>query len=132
MIVLALLIGIVPQFSDCQSQGRQLTLENGKTISMKCHWSAQAEIALAAPMFVTGSLLAFNERKDTLRNLSVLGAILGIFVILLPTTLIGVCANPDMICNAVMKPTLILLGSFIVILSVYGVVKSMRMESETV
>lgn len=129
MIVLALLIGVVPQFTDCQSQGRQLTLENGKTIPMKCHWTGQAEMALAGPLLVTGSLLAINKRKETLHGLSVLGGILGIFVILLPTALIGVCANPDMICNSVMRPTLILLGSLILALSVFGLVTSFRGET---
>lgn len=129
MIVLALVIGIIPQFTDCQSQGRHLTLENGKTVPMKCHWTGQAEVALAGPLFLTGSLLAFNRRKETLRNLSLLGAVLGGFVILLPTALIGVCANPDMVCNAVMKPSLILMGSLVVVLSLIGVYQSTRMEA---
>lgn len=132
MIVLALLIGIVPQFTDCQSQGRELTLDSGRHIPMKCHWTAQAEVALAGPLLLTGSLLAFNRRKESLRNLSVLGGILGIFVILLPTALIGVCGNPDMICNSIMKPTLIMLGSLLIALSVFGVVKSMRINGEIV
>lgn len=131
MIALALVIGILPQFSDCQSQGRQLTLENGKTVAMKCHWSAQAEVALAAPMLVTGSLLAINNKKENLRNLSLLGAALGVFVILLPTKLIGVCANPEMICSSIMKPSLILAGSLIILLSMIGVLQSMRMDNES-
>lgn len=130
MILLALVIGIVPQFTDCQSQGRQLTLENGKTVDMKCHWAGQAELAVAAPLFLTGSLLGFSKRKETLRNLSFLSGILGIFVIALPTALIGVCANPEMICNSIMKPSLILLGSVIVGLSILGVYKSYRMKDE--
>jgi hypothetical protein len=132
MVVLALAIGVIPQFTDCESQGRHLTLADGRSIPMKCHWTGQAELALAGPLFVTGSLLAFNKRKETLRNLSVLGGILGIFVILLPTALIGVCANPDMVCNSIMKPALILLGSLIVVLSIAGVVKSLGMKEELV
>lgn len=131
MVTLALLIGVVPQFTDCQSQGRQLTLDNGRNIPMKCHWTGQAELALAVPLFLTGSLLGLNKRKETLRNLSIVSGVLGIFVIALPTTLIGVCANPDMICNSIMRPTLILLGSLIVAMSVYGVYKSYRMPEES-
>jgi hypothetical protein len=130
MVALALLIGVVPQFTDCQSQGRQLTLDNGRNIPMKCHWTGQAEMALAVPLFLTGSLLGLNKRKETLRNLSLVSGVLGIFVIALPTALIGVCANPDMICNSIMRPTLILLGSLIVGMSVYGVYKSYRMQEE--
>ena len=37
--LLALVIGIVPFLTDCQSQGRALTLQTGRTIPMKCHWT---------------------------------------------------------------------------------------------
>ena len=130
MIALALVIGILPQFSDCASQGNFMTMPNGKEIPMTCHWSAQAEVALAAPLFVTGSLLALDQKKQNLRNLSLLGGVLGIFVILLPTVLVGVCANPEMICNSVMKPSLILAGTLVILLSGYGVYKSMNKKEE--
>ena len=41
IIVLALVIGIVPQFTDCQSHGRAIALANGTTVPMKCHWTAR-------------------------------------------------------------------------------------------
>jgi hypothetical protein len=125
MIVLALVTGILPLFTDCQSQGRALTLADGRTIPMKCHWTGMAEIALAVPLFVTGMLLATSKRKETLRTLAVLGGVLGVFVILLPTVLIGVCANPDMVCNSIMKPSLILGGSGLVALSLVGLVQTL-------
>lgn len=111
LIVMALVIGIVPQFTDCQSQGKALTLENGRTIPMKCHWTGEAELAAAGPMLVLGGLIAFNRRKVALRSLALIGLVVGIFAVLLPTALIGVCANPDMLCNSVMKPTLIFSGT---------------------
>ena len=130
MIVLAIVIGIIPQFTDCESQGRSLTLADGRQIPMKCHWTAQAEVGLAVPLLATGALMTTSRRKESLRNLSLLGALLGVFVILLPTALVGVCANPDMICNSVMKPALILSGSLIVGLSLFGLVKSYRGKEE--
>lgn len=131
MIVLALLVGIVPQFTDCESHGRALTLADGRTVPMKCHWTGQAETALAVPMFFTGAMMLGSKRKETLRNLNALGIVLGVVVILLPTALIGVCANPEMICNSVMKPFLILTGSLIIALSGFGLVKSLRQKEET-
>ena len=110
LIVLALVGSIVPQFTDCQSQGRALTLENGKTVAMKCHWTAEAALAVGLPLVVLGGLFFFNKRKETHRALSVMGLVLGAFMILLPTALIGVCALPEMICNSVMRPTMILTG----------------------
>jgi CDP-diglyceride synthetase len=130
MVILALVIGIVPQFSDCESHGRSLTLADGRQIPMKCHWTAQAEIGLAVPLFVTGALMTTSRRKDTLRSQSLLGVVLGLFVILLPTALIGVCANPEMICNAFMKPFLILSGSLVIAISLFGLVRSFQAKEE--
>jgi hypothetical protein len=56
--------------------------------------------------------------------------LLGVFVVMLPTALIGVCASPDMICNAIMKPTLILSGTLIVALSLGVTVMASRIREE--
>jgi hypothetical protein len=121
IVVLALVVGIVPQFTDCQSQGRSLTLENGKTVPMKCHWTAMAELGMALPLLGVGSVMGFSKKKETRRSLAFLGVALGAVVMLLPTALIGVCANPDMLCNALMRPTLLLAGGLVIALSAaYG------------
>ncbi len=98
LIILALVVGIVPQFTDCQSQGRSLVLENGKTVPMKCHWTAQAEFALSLPLLGVGLLMVFNRRKETVRTLSALGILLGGMVLAVPTFLIGVCGSA-MVCH---------------------------------
>ncbi len=98
IVVLSLVVGIAPQFLDCQSQGKALTLANGKTVPMKCHWTAIASIGLAVPLAATGGLSTFSKRKETRRNLSIMGIILGAFVILTPTSLIGVCTS-GMLCQ---------------------------------
>lgn len=131
MVVLALVVGIVPMFTDCESQGRMLTLADGRQISMKCHWTARAELALAVPLAAVGGIELFNKRKETKITLSILGIVLGILVILLPTALIGVCGNPEMICNMVMKPALILGGSIISGLSLISLYQSIS-KKETV
>lgn len=132
LIVMALLIGIVPQFTDCASQGRQLTLENGGQMPMKCHWTAIAEIGMAVPLLAAGVLMMVSTRKESLRNLSLLGGLQGILIILLPTWLIGVCANPNMVCNSTMKPALIMLGGLTVVLGVIGVARTLRRTQEMV
>ncbi|MEJ2210495.1 MAG: DUF4418 family protein [Anaerolineae bacterium] len=110
LVVLALVLGIVPLFSDCHSQGSDITLANGATIPMKCHWTGRAELAVAGPLLFVGGLATVSRRKRVLRTGMAFGLILGTFALLLPTTLIGVCENPEMICNMVMKPTLIFAG----------------------
>ncbi len=122
LVILSLAIGIVPLFSDCASQGRAIELANGRTIAMKCHWTGRAEIAIAIPLAFVGILLIASRRRETLRVLSVLGIALGAVATLLPTSLIGVCSNPDMICNMLMKPALLFAGVLTVATSVVSLV----------
>ena len=128
IIILALVAGILPQFTDCQSQGKALTLNNAKTVPMKCHWTAIAEIALAVPLGGVGGMLFFGKRKETRRALSILGAILGAFVVLIPTVLIGVCASDMMLCRSIMFPTLVLSGILVVAISLVFFASSFRMS----
>jgi hypothetical protein len=110
-IVMALVLGLVPVFTDCLSQGRALELANGKTVPMKCHWTGIAEIGVAVPLAIVGISQIISKRKETVSQASMFGVTLGALAILFPTALIGVCANPDMSCNMVMRPTLIAGGA---------------------
>ena len=130
IIVLALVIGILPQFTDCQSQGRAIALQNGKTVPMKCHWTAIAEIGMAVPLVGVGTVMGVSKRKESRRIIAGLGALLGVFVILFPTRLIGVCASADMLCNSVMKPTLILSGIVIIAISLATLIISERQPEQ--
>ncbi len=123
-ILLSLVIGIVPQFTDCESTGRHLTLADGREIPMKCHWTARGELAVAAPAAVVGVGMLLTKRKETRRALGVTSGVLGIATILLPTALIGVCGSPEMICNSTMRPLLILMGSLVIAISVVAVALS--------
>lgn len=127
--VLAILIAVVPLFTDCESQGQMISLPDGRQISMKCHWTGRAELALGVPLLAVGAVMLTSRRKETYRSLSILGLILGGLAVLLPTTLIGVCANPDMICNSTMKPALILLGVLTMGASAAGFVLSRGREA---
>ena len=82
LAVLALVTSIVPLFSDCQSQGKQMTLANGMAIPMKCHWSGRAELALAIPLLAMGVFLIFSKRTESLRNLSLTSLVTGVLIIL--------------------------------------------------
>jgi len=110
LVVLAVLISVIPQFTECQLHGYFMTLQNGLQVPMKCHWTARAELALGIPLLGVGTTMFFSRRKETSRLLGIVGAIIGVFVILLPGGLIGVCENPAMLCTTLMKPALILMG----------------------
>ncbi len=132
LIVLTLVIIIVPMFTDCQSQGRVIVLENGKTIPMKCHWSGLAELVVAVPLFVLGVMDIINRNFLVFRYLSILGIVLGIFIILIPTNLIGVCTNPEMLCSSVMRPILVLSGILVVVANLIGVWVSFKSQNKPV
>jgi hypothetical protein len=110
IVLLALVIAIVPAFTDCQSQGRSLTTQDGRSVPMKCHWTGIAEMGLAIPLGLTGLFNLRKQRRDASRLLAVIGAATGVVAVLFPTYLIGVCANPDMLCNMVMRPALVAAG----------------------
>ena len=130
VIVLALVVGIVPLFTDCQSQGRVLTLEGGKTVPMKCHWTGRAELVAAFPLAGLGLVTMLSRKKETGRAMGVMGVILGVFVILVPANLIGVCSMPSMLCLSVMRPTLLAAGALVIALSGIVLVRSLGKDEQ--
>jgi energy-converting hydrogenase Eha subunit A len=129
IVILAILIGVLPQFFNCQYDGKALTLADGRQVPMKCYWTARASLLVAVPLLAVGLLLAFSRQRETRRALALLGAIAGVLVILLPTWLIGVCQHPGASCNLVMKPALILMGILVIVASLAGLVLSSRPRS---
>lgn len=110
LIVAGLVLIFVPSFYTCAAHGKAIQLPSGKSIPMKCLWTARAEIGLGVLLLAVGAFLFVSRKLESRRFLSILALLLGIFIILFPTSLIGVCVNPDMPCVVVMKPTLLLIG----------------------
>ena len=126
LIILALVLAIAPAFTDCQSQDKVITLENGKNVSMKCHWTGRAEIGVAVPLGLVGIMLLFSRRRESRVDLSILGIALGVLAILFPTVIIGVCMTPTMTCVTAMEPILIAAGAVAVAASLAALVLSAR------
>jgi hypothetical protein len=110
LIVAGLVLIFVPSFYTCAAHGKAIQLPGGKSIPMKCFWTARAEIGLGVLFLAVGGFSLISRKLESRRLLSILALILGIFVILFPTALIGVCTNPDMPCVMLMKPILLLIG----------------------
>jgi len=117
LVVIAVVAATVPAFNNCSADGALLTLTSGKQVPMKCYWTAQASIATALPLGLLGLALAFSRRKETRRALAVVAAGLGVTILLLPTYLIGTCASYEMICNLVLKPTMLGLGALTIVIA---------------
>ena len=78
-----------------------------------------------------GALTLFRGKKPGAGNLGVVGAGMGAIAVLLPTALIGVCASPDMLCNAVMRPFLILTGAVVTVAGAAGFLLAAREAART-
>jgi hypothetical protein len=130
LMILAIGIAVIPQFNNCSYDGRSLILDNGKMVPMKCLWTARAELATGASLLVVGVMVTVSRAKESRRNLSVMGAVLGIVAILLPTYLIGVCQS-KMDCNIVMRPAMAALGSLSIAGSLISLVVSRGREKKS-
>ncbi|HSN93812.1 MAG TPA: DUF4418 family protein [Anaerolineaceae bacterium] len=119
---MALFLIIFPQFFDCESQGRALELANGKTVPMKCHWSALAEIAVGVPLLSSGIMLLLTKQRSVKISMGVIGIVLGVMAAIIPAYLIGVCGMATMICRMVMLPAILLASGLVVLASVVIVI----------
>ena len=116
LVAFAIAIAVVPAFTDCQSQSKAIQLPTGKTVEMKCHWTAQASIATAIPLGLVGAMMVFTKRKESRMIFAFSGVTLGALAILIPTKLIGVCSTA-MLCHTAMQPALVALGSLAIVTS---------------
>ncbi len=124
--LLAVTVAVVPFVFNCRVEGRMMTLADGGRMPPRCYWTAQAELTLAVPLLALAGMLAFSRRKEARRALLVLGAILGVLVILLPARLIGVCADSGASCKLIMEPAIILAGSLLAGISLASLLLSER------
>ena len=87
-------------------------------------------MATGIPLLVLGLLMLLSRFKESIRNLSILGIILGVTTILLPVLIIGVCATPTMLCVTVMKPLMITCGAATILAGILALIGSIRMKEE--
>jgi len=131
VMVLGLITIFIPPLYTCDSQGNAIHLAGGKSIPMKCLWTARAEIGLGILLLVVGIFLFISSKLESRRFLSILTLILGILIILLPIAFVGVCINPEMPCVVVMKPTLLLIGLVTGAFGIAGIVWNFTMRYQT-
>ncbi len=113
LIGFAVVIAAIALVFNCQAEGMMITLANGSKIPMKCYYTAIAEASTAGLLALGGLMLALSRTKEALRNLSLFGLGFGALVMLLPTVLIGVCANPAHDCNRIVLPSMLFLGTLV-------------------
>ena len=78
--------------------GKMLELVSGKTVPMKCHWAGQAAIAVSV-IILAAAVMALLAKKEY-KGLMVVNAVAAVVLLLVFTSLIGVCASAEMRCQA--------------------------------
>jgi len=131
LIVSGIATIFVPSFYTCATQGKAIQLPSGKSIPMKCLWTAHAEVGPGVLLLAVGVFLFVSRKLESRRFLSILALILGILVILFPTALIGVCAHPDASCVVLMKPILLLIGAVAGFLGIVATAWSFIAQSQS-
>ncbi len=77
---------------------------------MKCYWSSRAEIGLGLIMIALGILYLLLEQWQAKIAISILGITTGIIAILIPTILVGGCADKRMACQSLSFPAIYLIS----------------------
>jgi heme/copper-type cytochrome/quinol oxidase subunit 1 len=85
--------------------------------TMHCYFSYMAEIGSAAALLAASGGMLLSKGMEAPRMLGIVCAVIGVFVILYPSTLIGVCGSPRMACHYGAMPVWNLLGGATIIVS---------------
>ena len=121
IIFIGLMIAIGPQmiFPVCEkvNSGAEMNKPAATYSEMKCHRMAQAEIGAGGLIAFTGLFLSLFKDMKIRLGLSLLLLLSGLIALLLPTYLIGVCANSAMQCRILTLPALSILSITVIILS---------------
>lgn len=107
-------------FTVCADHGHFMTLQNGHHAPMPCTWTASVAQALGVFLLVLGLILVLSKLPNTLRLLSPVVGLVGLFIILLPLLIVPTCPNPGMPCNLETRPTLIAVGAVLLVAGAAG------------
>jgi hypothetical protein len=99
--------------------------EYGNT-TMKCHYTADAEIVVGVMIALLGLLLVFVKSNETRIVIGIAEVGLGVFAVLLVTSLTGMCPSSTMECHILAEPMLKILGALVAILGIVLVYQGMK------
>lgn len=122
-MIIGLLIAIGPRtiFYVCDSN---------EDMIMRCYYTAQTELALGIEIAMFGVILTLQKSRAAQAATCIALALSGIFTLLVPNVLIGVCDGIHMHCHAVAKPALSLLGIAVIIVAIVSFALLYRKGSE--
>jgi len=96
---------------------------------MHCYYTFKAINGLAGVVLISALGGIFSKQMETRRLLSLGTLVAGLFMILEPSVLIGVCASTKMPCNYGLKPVWNLTGGAIMLASLVNLVVSKEVDN---
>lgn len=87
-----------------------IEMMNGKSLFMKCHWTAMAELLAGILIVFDGILLIGFKKQETRIALSIMLLLFGLTALLITTIVIGMCETATMPCRVGAKPALIVVS----------------------
>lgn len=112
--ILGLLIALIPAFI--------FPVCDVGDMPMKCHWSAQAELGVGIIIFVLGILLIAFKSKHFQLGISIASILNGIFALVIPNILIGMCVKEHMKCRSLTSPALSVVSVLIIVINIINIV----------
>jgi hypothetical protein len=97
---------------------------------MKCWYTGRWEIGVGSAISVLGLLIIFLKKKKIRITLSIVAFLSGIFALLIPTVLVGVCGNKHMDCHATTLPALIVFSSAVILTAAVNTVYLFKTNTE--
>lgn len=93
---------------------------------MKCWYTGKWEITVGSIIFLLGLLLIFLKNNKAGIGLLAAAFVSGVFVLLIPTVLVGVCGNIHMDCHVLTLPALIIFSGATILTSLVGLLVSFK------
>jgi hypothetical protein len=90
--------------------------------AMRCGTSATVDAALGLALLVIAVLAAGFPKKNVHLVLSALALVVGIFVSLVPTLIVGTCPHAHMACHTITAPVLAVTGVVIALFAAVNLV----------
>ena len=97
-----LIVGLLTFAEPCDVQGSQSPAS--------CFWAFRATLGAGAVLAIISLVRIFEQDEGERRGLSFSAALVGVLIAAIPGGLIGLCSDPSLPCNTVMKPFALCIG----------------------
>jgi hypothetical protein len=97
---------------------------------MKCWYTGRWEIGTGSAISVLGLLFILLKKKKLRIALSIAAFLSGLFALLIPTVLVGVCPGTHMDCHAIALPALVILSGAVMLTAAINTIFLFKLAGE--